>query len=85
MPQLLKKLILQAKQEGREALRQLVSALNGLAAMHIIKNEVGNTSVVDGLSSPSLPLPPSLPPSPSLPLSFYPPPPHLFLYSVVKP
>ena len=43
MPQLLKKLILQAKQEGREALRQLVSALNGLAAMHIIKNEVGNT------------------------------------------
>lgn len=41
MPQLLKKLILQAKQEGREALRQLVSALNGLAAMHIIKNECG--------------------------------------------
>ena len=40
MPDLLEKLIQQAKVEGREALRQMVAALNGLAALHIIHEEV---------------------------------------------
>lgn len=40
MPELLEKLTTQAKQEAREALRQLVAALNGLAAVYIINEEV---------------------------------------------
>ena len=40
MNDLLKKMIVQAKQEGRESLRQLVSAFNGSAAIHILQNNV---------------------------------------------
>ena len=40
MSDLLKKLVAQAKQEGREDLRQLVAALNGQAAIYIIEKEV---------------------------------------------
>ena len=40
MNDLLKKMIVQAKQEGRESLRQLVSAFNGSAAIHILQKNV---------------------------------------------
>ena len=43
MADLLKKLVSQAKQEGREDLRQLVAALNGQAAVYIIMRQVGGT------------------------------------------
>ena len=45
MPELLDKLIMQAKVEAREALRQLVAALNGLAGISIIREEVGKTNL----------------------------------------
>lgn len=41
MKNLLKKLSQQAMVEAREALRQLVSDLNGLAGIHILANKVG--------------------------------------------
>ena len=40
MDDLLKKMIVQAKQEGRESLRQLVSAINGIAGIHILQGKV---------------------------------------------
>ena len=40
MDVLLSKLTQQAKVEAREALRQLVSTLNGLAGLHTLDNEV---------------------------------------------
>ena len=40
MEELLKKMIVQAKQEGRESLRQLVSAINGMAGLHILNEKV---------------------------------------------
>ena len=40
MPEVLSKLIAQAKLEAREALRQLVAAINGLAAISILKKQV---------------------------------------------
>ena len=40
MATLCDRLILQTTQEARDALRHLVSALNGLAAIFIIKEEV---------------------------------------------
>ena len=40
MSDLLKKLVSQAKQEGREDLRQLIAALNGQAAIYIIEKDV---------------------------------------------
>ncbi len=43
MSDLLNKLVTQAKQEGREELRQLVSALNGQAGINIIKKNVINS------------------------------------------
>ena len=46
MEELLKKLVTQAKQEGRESLRQLVSALNGLAGILCLLNEVEMVGVV---------------------------------------
>ena len=41
MEDLLCKLVQQAKVEAREALRQLVSNLNGLAGLHMLAHEVG--------------------------------------------
>ena len=40
MDELLKKLAVQAKQEGREHLRLLVMSLNGVAAIHILEKKV---------------------------------------------
>ena len=40
MDDLLKRMIVQAKQEGRESLRQLVSAINGIAGIHILQGKV---------------------------------------------
>lgn len=40
MEDLLCKLVQQAKVETREALRQLVSNLNGLAGLHMLAHEV---------------------------------------------
>lgn len=40
MEELLKKMIVQAKQEGRESLRQLVAAINGMAGIHILNEKV---------------------------------------------
>lgn len=40
MDDLLNKMIMQAKQEGRESLRQLVSAINGIAGIHILQKQV---------------------------------------------
>lgn len=40
MADLLKKMVTQAKQEGRETLRQLVAAYNGKAGVLIIQEEV---------------------------------------------
>lgn len=40
MEELLKKLGVQAKQEGRECLRMLVMSINGLAGVHILNKEV---------------------------------------------
>ena len=45
MPELLEKLIMQAKVEAREALRQLVAALNGVAGLCILKGEVGHSNL----------------------------------------
>ena len=45
MNDLLKKLITQAKQEGRENLRVLVAALNGQAAIHILTKKVSELNV----------------------------------------
>ena len=45
MNDLLKKLITQAKQEGRENLRVLVSALNGQAAIHILTKKVSELNI----------------------------------------
>ncbi|XP_019848691.1 PREDICTED: E3 ubiquitin-protein ligase SHPRH-like isoform X2 [Amphimedon queenslandica] len=39
MEELLKKMIVQAKQEGRESLRQLVAAINGMAGIHILNEK----------------------------------------------
>ena len=46
MEELLKKLVTQAKQEGRESLRQLVSALNGLAGILCLLDKVEMVHVV---------------------------------------
>ena len=43
MSDLLKKLVTQAKQEGREELRQLVFALNAQAGINILKKNVINS------------------------------------------
>ena len=40
MPQLLDKLIVQAKAEAREELRKLILSFNGLAGLYILKEEV---------------------------------------------
>ena len=47
MEELLKKLVTQAKQEGRESLRQLVAALNGLAGILCLLKKVGLVGVVE--------------------------------------
>lgn len=41
MKNLLGKLIMQAKTDARDVLRQLISTLNGLAGVHILGSEVG--------------------------------------------
>ena len=46
MEELLKKLVTQAKQEGRESLRQLVAALNGLAGILCLLNKVETVGMV---------------------------------------
>ena len=49
MPELLEKLIMQAKVEAREALRQLVAALNGVAGICILKGQVGHSNLNGGI------------------------------------
>ena len=40
---------MQAKVEARDALRQLVAALNGVAGICILKGEVGQTNLSGGI------------------------------------